>query len=82
MHDVIAATVRQCRRLIIILSPEIKSSADGKSEEEPLYENQNELCYEQNVGLYDALIQNEPQVILVEMGEEMLFLKCWTMLFI
>lgn len=76
VHDVIAARVRQCRRLIIILSPEIKSSADGKSEEEPLYENQNELCYEQNVGLYDALIQNEPQVILVEMGDSTVDYSC------
>ncbi|XP_049903947.1 interleukin-1 receptor-like 1 isoform X2 [Epinephelus moara] len=76
VHDVIAATVRQCRRLIIILSPEIKSSADGKSEEEPLYENQNQLCYEQKVGLHDALIQNEPQVILVEMGDSKVDYSC------
>ncbi|XP_068593087.1 LOW QUALITY PROTEIN: interleukin-1 receptor-like 1 [Cebidichthys violaceus] len=64
MHDVIAATVRKCRRLIIILSPGVKST---KTEEEvPLRDNVNQLCYEQKVGLYDALTQNEPRVILVE----------------
>ncbi|XP_075961138.1 interleukin-1 receptor-like 2 [Anarhichas minor] len=66
VHDVIAATVRKCRRLIIILSPEVKSSADGKTEEVPLRNNENELCYEQKVGLYDALTQKDPRVILVE----------------
>ncbi|KAF1382874.1 hypothetical protein PFLUV_G00148350 [Perca fluviatilis] len=66
VHDAIAVTVRQCRRLIIILSSEIKSSSDCKSNEEPLRANQNQLCYEQKVGLYDALTQNDPRVILVE----------------
>lgn len=66
VHDVIAATVRQCRRLIIILSPEIKSSTDSKTEEAPLCDDQNPLSYEHKVGLYDALTQKEPRVILVE----------------
>uniref|UniRef100_A0A8D0CXW7 Uncharacterized protein n=1 Tax=Sander lucioperca TaxID=283035 RepID=A0A8D0CXW7_SANLU len=66
VHDAIAVIVRQCRRLIIILSSEIKSSSDGKTDEEPLRNNQNQLCYEQKVGLYDALTQNDPRVILVE----------------
>ncbi|KAK9537199.1 hypothetical protein VZT92_004835 [Zoarces viviparus] len=66
VHDVIAATVRTCRRLIIILSPEVKSSADGRTEEVPLRINENQLCYEQKVGLYDALTQKDPRVILVE----------------
>ncbi|KAM6955125.1 interleukin-1 receptor type 1 [Lycodopsis pacificus] len=66
VHDVIAATVRTCRRLIIILSPEGKSSADGKTEEVPLSNTKNQLCYEQKVGLYDALTQKDPRVILVE----------------
>lgn len=61
MHDAIAATVHQCRRLIIILSSDTKTS-----ETLPLHENQNQLCYEQKVGLHDALTQNDPRVILVE----------------
>lgn len=72
MHDVIATTVRQCRRLIIILSPETKSSKDGKTEETPLYNNQNQLCYEHKIGLHDALTQNDLRVILVEIGEDRL----------
>lgn len=61
MHDAIAATVHQCRRLIIILSSDTKIM-----ETSPLHENQNQLCYEQKVGLHDALTQNDPRVILVE----------------
>ncbi|XP_059198205.1 interleukin-1 receptor type 1 [Centropristis striata] len=68
VHDVIATTVRQCRRLIIILSPTIKSSTDTTTEDSLLHDNQNQLCYEQKVGLYDALTQNDPRVILVEIG--------------
>ncbi|XP_067460479.1 interleukin-1 receptor type 1-like [Thunnus thynnus] len=67
MHDLIAYTVQRCRRLIIILSAEAKSSTDGKTEEAcPIHNDQNQLCYEQKVGLHDALTQNEPRVILVE----------------
>ncbi|XP_070694240.1 interleukin-1 receptor type 1-like [Pempheris klunzingeri] len=66
--DVIAATVRQCRRLIIILSSEAKSSTEGKTEDVPLCDNQNQLCYERKVGLHDALTQNDLRVILVEIG--------------
>ncbi|XP_047458044.1 LOW QUALITY PROTEIN: interleukin-1 receptor type 1-like [Mugil cephalus] len=62
IHDVIAATLRQCRRLIIILP------SDGKTLETlPLCDNQNQMCYEQKIGLYDALTWNDLQVILVEM---------------
>uniref|UniRef100_A0A3P8UAE9 Interleukin-1 receptor accessory protein-like 1 n=1 Tax=Amphiprion percula TaxID=161767 RepID=A0A3P8UAE9_AMPPE len=61
MHDAIAATVHQCRRLIIILSSDTQTR-----ETSPLHENQNHLCYEQKVGLHDALLQNDPRVILVE----------------
>ncbi|XP_070832210.1 interleukin-1 receptor-like 2 [Chaetodon trifascialis] len=67
VHDVISATLRQCRRLIIILSPESKFSTHGKQEEELLCDNENQLYYEQKIGLYDALTQNDPRVILVEM---------------
>ncbi|XP_029315736.1 interleukin-1 receptor type 1 isoform X2 [Cottoperca gobio] len=66
VHDVIAATVRQSRRLIMILSPEIKFSTGCKTEEAPLRDNQNQLCYEHKIGLHDALTHNEPRVILVE----------------
>ncbi|XP_041858197.1 interleukin-1 receptor type 1 isoform X2 [Melanotaenia boesemani] len=59
MHDAFATTIRQCRRLIIILSP------DGKTKEmSPLCEKQQ--WYEQKVGLHDALMHNDPKVILVE----------------
>ncbi|XP_069569485.1 interleukin-1 receptor type 1 [Brachyistius frenatus] len=61
VHNVIAATIHQCRRLIIILS------SDGKTREAShICDNQNQLCYEQKVGLFDALTRNDLQVILVE----------------
>lgn len=71
MHDAIAATVYQCRRLIIIISP-AKPSTDDKTEEVLLHDNHFQLCYEQKVGLHDALTQNDPRVILVEIGEDWL----------
>lgn len=70
MHDVIAATVHQCRRLIIILSPEGKFSTHGNKEEELLCLGQNQPCYEQKIVLHDALTQNDPKVILLEVGED------------
>lgn len=76
MHDAIAATVRQCHRLIIILSPEVKIFTNGKREEEPLCDNQNQLWYEHKIGLYDALTQNDLRVILVEIGEDSNTLVC------
>ncbi|KAM4561344.1 interleukin-1 receptor type 1 isoform 1-T2 [Fundulus diaphanus] len=61
VHDVITAAVHQCQRLIIILS------SCGKSKETVQFrEDQNQLLYEQKVGLHDALMQNDPKVILVE----------------
>ncbi|TMS06731.1 Interleukin-1 receptor type 1 [Larimichthys crocea] len=66
VHDYISATLRQCRRLIIILSTEEISAAHGETEEEPLCDNQDKFCYEQKIGLYDALTLNNLQVILVE----------------
>ncbi|XP_062421175.1 interleukin-1 receptor-like 2 isoform X2 [Pungitius pungitius] len=60
VHDVIAATVRRCRRLIIIISPETTPPLNGRTE--------GQLCYEQKVGLHDALTSNDPRVILVEVG--------------
>ncbi|KAM7380095.1 hypothetical protein PAMP_003412 [Pampus punctatissimus] len=66
MHDIIASTVQRCRRLILILSAEAKSSTDDKTEEHLVLNDPNQLCFEQKVGLHDALTKNEPQVILIE----------------
>ncbi|XP_034042076.1 interleukin-1 receptor-like 1 isoform X2 [Thalassophryne amazonica] len=68
MHDIISATVRRCRRLIIVLSTLDSSSPNGKTEEASLLcdSNQHQLWYDWTVGLHDALIQNDPRVILVE----------------
>ncbi|XP_027879979.1 interleukin-1 receptor type 1 isoform X1 [Xiphophorus couchianus] len=61
IHDVISAAVRQCRRLLIVLS-----SAGKSKETAQFWENPNQLTYEQKVGLHDALMRNDPKVILVE----------------
>ncbi|KAM6978399.1 interleukin-1 receptor type 1 [Tautogolabrus adspersus] len=66
VHDAVAATLSQCRRLILILSAVEKSDSDVKPEEVPMRDNLNQLCYEHKVGLYDALTRNSLQVILVE----------------
>ncbi|XP_036965623.1 interleukin-1 receptor type 1 [Acanthopagrus latus] len=66
VHDAIGTTLQQCRRLIIILSRDGKSFNHGRKEDEPLSVNQSQLCFEQKMGLYDALTQNDPKVILVE----------------
>uniref|UniRef100_A0A8C7Z8Q4 Interleukin-1 receptor type 1 n=1 Tax=Oryzias sinensis TaxID=183150 RepID=A0A8C7Z8Q4_9TELE len=62
IHDAITATLRQSRRLIIILSSDKKSH-----EPSCLCENQKQLLYERTLGLHDALMLNDPKVILVEM---------------
>lgn len=69
MQDAVAVKVRQCHRLIIILSAVAKLSAHASEEEELLGVSQNHLCYEQKIGLHDALTLNDPKVILVEIGE-------------
>uniref|UniRef100_A0A3P9MYR5 Uncharacterized protein n=1 Tax=Poecilia reticulata TaxID=8081 RepID=A0A3P9MYR5_POERE len=61
VHDAISAAVRQCRRLLIILS-----SAGKSKETAQFWENHSQLTYEQKVGLHDALMRNDPKVILVE----------------
>ncbi|XP_014857221.1 PREDICTED: interleukin-1 receptor type 1-like [Poecilia mexicana] len=61
VHDVISAAVRQCRRLLIVLS-----SAGKSKETVQFWENHSLLTYEQKVGLHDALMRNDPKVILVE----------------
>uniref|UniRef100_A0A3Q3XN22 Uncharacterized protein n=1 Tax=Mola mola TaxID=94237 RepID=A0A3Q3XN22_MOLML len=68
VHNVIDTTVRQCCRLIIILSPMAKVPTCRNKEEERISDEQNQLCYEQKIGLYEALTHNNPKVILVEIG--------------
>lgn len=67
MNDEISAAMRQCRRLIIILSAHTKTEYSPSS-----CEKQNQLLYEHKVGLHDALIKNDPKVILVETGKKKL----------
>ncbi|CAN9498508.1 unnamed protein product [Ophioblennius macclurei] len=63
MHDAVSTAVSRCRRLIIVLS------SSGESEKAPpTIDRRTQLCYEQEVGLYDALTRNDPRVILVEIG--------------
>lgn len=81
MHDSIAAAIHQCHRLIIVLSPEAKYPTDTDPTEETLpstCDDQIHTCYEHKVGIYNALTQNDPQVILVEIGERR---PCWTFVF-
>ncbi|XP_067373130.1 interleukin-1 receptor type 1-like isoform X1 [Channa argus] len=69
VHDAIAATVHQCRRLIIIIlsSEEKHTTANDKADKvSPMCENQIQLCYEQRVGIHDALTHDDPRVILLE----------------
>uniref|UniRef100_A0A3P9DJF0 Uncharacterized protein n=1 Tax=Maylandia zebra TaxID=106582 RepID=A0A3P9DJF0_9CICH len=61
IHDATAAAMHQCRRLLIILSPEAKTE-----ESTCICDNQSQVWYEQKVGLHDALTKNDPRVILVE----------------
>lgn len=69
IHDTISAALHQCRTLIIILSPVGKAKGTRS-----LCETQTQLLYEQEVGLYDALTQNDPKIILVEVGENIIFI--------
>lgn len=69
MHEVIATTVRQCQRVILILSADEELNVVGKDEGELLPER-SQLHYEQSISLYDALRLNDPKVILVEIGEQ------------
>lgn len=64
IHDATAAAMHQCRRLLIILSPEAKTE-----ESTCICDNQSQVWYEQKVGLHDALTKNDPRVILVEIGK-------------
>lgn len=71
MHDTIATTIRQCQRLILILSTEEEFGSEGNNKGELLFD-QSQLFYEQSISLYDALLLNDPKVILVEIGEQRL----------
>lgn len=71
VHDAIARTIRQCQRIILILSTEEEFGTDGTGEGDLLCD-QSQLRYEQSISLYDALLLNDPKVILVEIGEQTL----------
>ncbi|XP_071211258.1 interleukin-1 receptor type 1-like [Salvelinus alpinus] len=70
IHDVTSETMRRSRRLIIILSAQSASPLHPKMDPEdqlPLHQSpQDRPCYDQQIGLYDALIQNGLRVVLVE----------------
>lgn len=51
------------------MSPEEEFGVEGTKEAELLWD-QSQLHYEQSVSLYDALLLNDPKVILVEIGEQ------------
>ncbi|KAM9850616.1 interleukin-1 receptor-like 2 [Aulostomus maculatus] len=63
--DIIASTVQICHRVIILLSAEAKPSSRTE-EAGPFHDDQDLFCYEQKLALYNALTQNNLQVILVE----------------
>uniref|UniRef100_H3C1L0 Interleukin-1 receptor accessory protein-like 1 n=1 Tax=Tetraodon nigroviridis TaxID=99883 RepID=H3C1L0_TETNG len=67
VHDVIATKVRQCQRVIVIMSAKEEGTGDGNTEAE-LLRDQSQLLYEQSISLYDTLRLNDPKVILVEIG--------------
>lgn len=69
MHDVIALTVRQCQRVIVIMSADEECGVVGSNEGELLCDL-SQLHYEQSISLYDTLLLNDPKVILVEIGEQ------------
>lgn len=51
------------------MSAEEEFSFEGNNEVE-LLRDQSQLHYEQSISLYDALLLNDPKVILVEIGEQ------------
>lgn len=70
MHDAVDAAMRQCRRMIIILSPAAKRLTQDEDRENTfLCDDPSQLTFEQKIGLFDALTQNDPKVVLVEIGE-------------
>ncbi|XP_077435387.1 interleukin-1 receptor type 1-like isoform X2 [Vanacampus margaritifer] len=78
-HDSMAAIMRRCRRLIIVVSAKETDKEENKKEEleeeedkketkewRPFCLEDRQLSYEQKLGLHDALTQNTPTVILLE----------------
>lgn len=62
LHDALSETVRRSRRLLLLLCASKPQGAQSESEQlQP-------LCYEQRVGLHDALTHKEPRVVLIEIG--------------
>lgn len=70
IHDVASDTLQRSRWLIIILSAQSGSPLDSKINPEdqlPLQQKlQDHPGYDQQIGLYDALIQHGLRVVLVE----------------
>lgn len=69
VHEAVAATMSQCRRLIIILYPEAKTLIPEEDREVEFLSEDSHQCFEQKIGLFEALTQNDPKVVLVELGE-------------
>ncbi|KAJ8332458.1 hypothetical protein SKAU_G00426310 [Synaphobranchus kaupii] len=72
--DVIAEAVQKSRRLIIVVSAQNQSNLDT---DDPTLQglkldpdrDEDQTDFEQQIGLYDALVENRLRVILVEMGK-------------
>ncbi|XP_057707935.1 interleukin-1 receptor type 1-like [Corythoichthys intestinalis] len=62
-QDAMAAAVRKCHRLIIVVASAEEDEARAR---QPFNLEERHLSYEQKLGLYDALTRNTPTVILVE----------------
>ncbi|XP_055086767.1 interleukin-1 receptor-like 2 isoform X2 [Periophthalmus magnuspinnatus] len=62
VHDALSDAVKRSRRLLLLLCASSPQGAVQPSDElQP-------LCYEQRVGLYDALMLKELHIILIEIG--------------
>uniref|UniRef100_A0AAV2JYH4 TIR domain-containing protein n=1 Tax=Knipowitschia caucasica TaxID=637954 RepID=A0AAV2JYH4_KNICA len=64
LHDALSAVVQSSRRLLLLLCGSDSLGAP------PLSQELQPLCYEQSVGLYDALTHREPRVVLIEISAE------------
>lgn len=78
VHEAVAATMCQCRRLIIILSP---GAPEENREDEILLDDPHQR-FEEKIGLFDALTRNDLKVVLVEFGELIITLVLITCIFV
>ncbi|XP_072300291.1 interleukin-1 receptor type 1 [Eucyclogobius newberryi] len=62
VHDALSEVVKRSRRLLLLLCASRPQAALQMSEE------LHPLCYEQRVGLYEALMHKEPRIILIEIS--------------